>query len=68
MGAYSLILVAAETVLAGAIAPTPIRVVQVAIIVTLALAFALRLTVLRSDELLVPRYPKRSYAPAPRGR
>ena len=55
VGAYSLILVAAETILAGAVAPAPIRVIHIAAIVLLALGFALRLIVLRGDELLVPR-------------
>jgi AraC-like DNA-binding protein len=65
VGAYSLVLVAAETVLAGAIAPAPLRIVHVSTIVLLALASALRLIVLRGDELLVPRPPVGPSVPSP---
>ena len=62
VGAYSLVLVVVETILAGAIAPAPLRVIHIAAIVLLALGFALRLIVLRGDELLVPRGPSKLVA------
>lgn len=53
VGVFSLILVVAETILGGAIPSASVRVIPVAIIAALALASALRLVALQSDELLV---------------
>jgi hypothetical protein len=57
VGVFSLILVVTEIALGGAIAPAPVGIVHVATIVGLALASALRLVALRSDELLAPSPP-----------
>jgi AraC-like DNA-binding protein len=57
VGVFSLVLVVAEIILGGAIPSAPVRVIPVAIIAALALASALRLVALQSDELLVPTVP-----------
>lgn len=55
VGLYSVVILMAELVLRGGVAPTPVRLIHVAIIFTLALVFALRLLSLRSDDLLAPQ-------------
>jgi AraC-like DNA-binding protein len=66
VGVFSLILVAAEIALGGAIPPAPVRIVHVAAIVALALASALQLVALRSDELLAPSSPAKPTPALPR--
>jgi hypothetical protein len=57
VAAFSLVLVAAEIALRGAVALAPPRVVHVAAIVGPALASALRLVALRRDDLLARSSP-----------
>lgn len=55
VGVYSVVILAAELVLGTGIAPAPVRLIHVGIILSLAVAFALRLVLLRADDLLVPQ-------------
>jgi AraC-like DNA-binding protein len=55
VGLYSVVILVAEIVLGTGVAPAPVRLIHVAIILSLAGGFALRLVSLRADDLLVPQ-------------
>jgi AraC-like DNA-binding protein len=55
VGVYSVVILVAEVILGTGIAPAPVRLIHVGIILSLAVTFALRLVSLRADDLLVPQ-------------
>ena len=65
VGIYSVVILVAELVLGTKVAPAPVRLIHVGIILSLAVTFALRLVSLRAMIFLVPQSaaPQPTHAP-----